>query len=183
MAIRCESGDRAGALAECERFTKVLRLELNVQPMPETLMLREAISARRGESTRCTFEPVAESLPARAAILPFVGRRTETGQLLETWSRVARGRGACVFVGGGPGVGKSRIVLEFAHAVEESGGRVLVGATGSPEAIPYESIVDALRSALPLVASLKGSIWLACIADLLPEIRARCRVVARRSAH
>ena len=49
----------------------------------------------------------------------------------------------------------------------------LIGATGSPEATPYESIVDALRSALPLVASLKASIWLACIAELLPEMRTR----------
>jgi DNA-binding SARP family transcriptional activator/tetratricopeptide (TPR) repeat protein len=174
MALRCESGDRAGALAEYERFAKLLRLELKVQPMPETLTLRETIA--RGES----FQPEAPLEPAAApsivtdsATLPFVGRQTEMGQLLETWSRAARGRGACVFVGGEPGVGKSRLILEFAHAVEERGGRVLIGATGSPEATPYESIVDALRSALPLVASLKSGMWLACIAELLPEIRAR----------
>ena len=173
MALRSESGDRAGALAEYERFTKLLRLELNVQPMPETLTLRETIARGEASQPDVSFEPATESLSTRSAILPFVGRRTEMGQLLETWSRVARGRGACVFVGGEPGVGKSRMVLEFAHAVEEGGGRVLVGATSSPEATPYESIVDALRSALPLVASLKASMWLACIAELLPEIRAR----------
>jgi DNA-binding SARP family transcriptional activator len=173
MALRYESGDRAGALAEYERFAQLLRLELNIQPMPETLTLREAITRGEASQPDKPFELIAESLSARAAILPFVGRRMEIGQLLETWSRVARGRGACVFVGGGPGVGKSRLVLEFAHAIEESGGRVLVGATGSPEATPYEGVVDALRSALPLVASLKGSIWLACIAELLPEIRMR----------
>jgi DNA-binding SARP family transcriptional activator/tetratricopeptide (TPR) repeat protein len=173
MALRYESGDRAGALAEYERFAALLRLELNVQPMPETLTLREAIT--RGESNQpgAPSEPTVESLSDGDAILPFVGRRGEMGQLLETWSRVARGRGACVFVGGEPGIGKSRLVLEFAHAVEERGGRVLVGATSSPEATPYESIVDALRSALPLVASLKGSIWLACIAELIPEVRER----------
>jgi DNA-binding SARP family transcriptional activator/tetratricopeptide (TPR) repeat protein len=173
MALRYESGDRAGALAEYERFAKLLRLELNIQPMPETLTLREAIT--RGEASRADaqFGPAAGSLADRSALLPFVGRRTEMGQLLETWSRVARGRGACVFVGGEPGVGKSRLVIEFAHGVEESGGRVLFGTTGSPEATPYESVVDALRSALPLVASLKGSLWLACVAELLPEIRTR----------
>ncbi len=174
MALRCESGDRAGALAEYERFAKLLRLELNVAPMPETLTLRETIA--RGDVSDAT----PNSNPPRChrawrirLPLPFVGRQTEMGQLIETWSRVARGRGACVFLGGEPGVGKSRLVLEFAHAVEESGGRVLIGATGSPEATPYESVVDALRSALPLVASLKGGMWLACIAELIPEIRTR----------
>jgi DNA-binding SARP family transcriptional activator/tetratricopeptide (TPR) repeat protein len=173
MAQRCESGDRAGALAEYERFAQLLRLELKVQPMAETLALRETIA--RGEATQpdAPFEAAVSSLHDRSAILPFVGRHTEMGQLLETWSRAARGRGACVFVGGEPGVGKSRMILEFAHAVEERGGRVLVGATGSPEATPYESIVDALRSALPLVASLKADISLSAVAELLPEIRAR----------
>jgi DNA-binding SARP family transcriptional activator/tetratricopeptide (TPR) repeat protein len=174
MALRCESGDRAGALAEYERFAKLLRLELKVQPMPETLTLRETIARGEVVEPNAPLELAATtSLSARSATLPFVGRQTEMGQLLETWSRVARGRGACVFVGGEPGVGKSRLILELAHAVEESGGRVLIGATGSPEATPYESIVDALRSALPLVASLKSSMWLACIAELLPEIRTR----------
>jgi DNA-binding SARP family transcriptional activator/tetratricopeptide (TPR) repeat protein len=171
MAQRNESGDRAGALAEYERFAQLLRLELNVQPMPETLALRETIA--RGEPTQPDAPFEAASTVDRSAILPFVGRRTEMGQLLEIWSRVARGRGACVFIGGEPGVGKSRLVVELAHAVEESGGRVLVGATGSPEATPYESVVDALRSALPLVASLKADISLAAVAELLPEIRGR----------
>jgi DNA-binding SARP family transcriptional activator/tetratricopeptide (TPR) repeat protein len=174
MALRCESGDRAGALAEYERFAKLLRLELKVQPMPETLTLRETIARGEVFEPNAPLEAVAPAASsARSATLPFVGRQTEMGQLLETWSRVARGRGACVFAGGEPGVGKSRLILEFAHAVEESGGRVLIGATGSPEATPYESIVDALRSALPLVASLKGGMWLSCIAELLPEIRTR----------
>ncbi len=173
MAIRCESGDRAGALAEYERFAQLLRKELNVQPMAETLALRETIARDEAGQPEAAFESAAASASVSSAILPFVGRRTEMERLLETWSRAARGRGACVFVGGEPGVGKSRMVLELAHAVEERGGRVLVGATGSPEATPYESIVDALRSALPLVVSLKASLWLACIAELLPEMRTR----------
>ncbi len=174
MALRCESGDRAGALAEYERFAKLLRLELKVQPMPETLTLRETIARGENFQPEAPLEPAATpSIVADSATLPFVGRQAEMGQLLEAWSRAARGRGACVFVGGEPGVGKSRLILEFAHAVEERGGRVLIGATGSPEATPYESIVDALRSALPLVASLKSGVWLACIAELLPEVRAR----------
>jgi DNA-binding SARP family transcriptional activator/tetratricopeptide (TPR) repeat protein len=173
MALRSESGDRAGALAEFERFAQLLRSELGVDPMPETLTVRETIA--RGDSVEgdAADDPTNPAVLSRAATLPFVGRRAELDRLLEAWSRVARGRGAFVFVGGEAGVGKSRLAIEFAHAVEERGGRVLVGATGSPEAMPYESVVDALRSALPLVASLKPTMALACVSALLPEIRAR----------
>ncbi len=175
VAIRSESGDRAGALAEYERFAARLRTELNVDPMPETVSLREAIVRGAVVQTDAAFEPAdPEKNAGHPPILPFVGRRAEIGLLLETWSRAVRGRGACVFIGGETGIGKSRLAVEFAHAVEDRGGRVLFGSTGSPESTPYESIVDALRSALPLLASLKGAdMWLACVAALLPEIRTR----------
>jgi DNA-binding SARP family transcriptional activator/tetratricopeptide (TPR) repeat protein len=172
IAMRYEAGDRAGALREYAEFAKRLRAEMGTEPMAETLSAAERVKRdeapadEAGESDRVT---VADG----SSILPFVGRHDEMERLLETWSRVARGRGACVFVGGESGIGKSRIALEFAHAVEDRGGRVLVGATGSPENVPYECIVDALRSALPLVASLKPSIALGSVATLIPEIHAR----------
>lgn len=177
IAMRYESGDRAGALSEYAGFAKRLRAEMGADPMAETAAVAERIS--RGQDT--SDEESAQERPAMAgesAVLPFVGRRGEMGRLLETWSRVARGRGACAFVGGEPGIGKSRVASEFAHAVEDLGGRVLVGTTSSPEAVPYESVADALRSALPLVASLKPSIALSSVATLLPEIHARVALPA-----
>jgi DNA-binding SARP family transcriptional activator/tetratricopeptide (TPR) repeat protein len=171
IAMRYESGDRAGALSEYSAFANRLRAELGTAPMPETAAVAERIS--RGEALAADEADEGRSARIGSALLPFVGRRDEMERLLETWSRVARGRGACAFVGGEAGIGKSRIASEFAHAVEERGGRVLFGTTSSPEAVPYESVVDALRSALPLVASLKPSISLASVAALLPEIHAR----------
>ena len=157
IAMRYELGDRAGALSEYAGFAKRLRAEMGAEPMPETAALAERIA--RGQTTDQPDGEVERPADAGAGpILPFVGRRDEMERLLETWSRVIHGHGACVFVGGETGIGKSRLVWEFAHAVEDRGGRILVGATSSPEAVPYESIVDGLRSGLPLIASLKR-IW------------------------
>ncbi len=47
MSARYESGDGAGALAEYDRFRRELRTEMNVDPMPETIALREAIGVGR----------------------------------------------------------------------------------------------------------------------------------------
>ena len=171
ISMRYESGDRAGALREYEEFANRLRAEMGTEPMAETAAVAEGIA--RGDAIAETDADDEWKAGAGSAVLPFVGRRDEMDRLLETWGRVARGRGACAFVGGESGIGKSRIALELAHAVEDRGGRVLFGATSAPEAQPYESVVDALRSALPLVASLKPSIALACVATLLPEIQVR----------
>jgi DNA-binding SARP family transcriptional activator/tetratricopeptide (TPR) repeat protein len=172
IAMRYESGDRAGALREYTEFAKRLRDEIGAEPMVETTAVAERIS--RGQAPADEDGDIERPVNAAgSAVLPFVGRRDEMERLLETWSRAARGRGACAFIGGEEGIGKSRLAFEFAHAVEDRGGRVLVGVTGSPEAVPYESVVDALRSALPLVASLKPSMALACVAALLPELHAR----------
>ena len=171
ISMRYESGDRAGALREYEEFANRLRTEMGTEPMAETAAVAEGIA--RGDAIAETDADDEWKAGAGSAVLPFVGRRDEMDRLLETWGRAARGRGACAFIGGEPGIGKSRIALELAHAVEERGGRVLFGATSAPEAQPYESVVDALRSALPLVASLKPSIALACVATLLPEIQVR----------
>ena len=47
MLLRCSSGDRAGALFCYRRFTELMREELGVEPMLETLQLNTAIC--RGE--------------------------------------------------------------------------------------------------------------------------------------
>jgi DNA-binding SARP family transcriptional activator len=186
VAMRYDSGDRAGALREYAAFAQRLRDEMNAEPMPETAAVAERIARGEaplpeGDDPGASAFGASGSRPASgtrpAATLPFVGRRGEMERLLAMWNRAAGGHGgACTFIGGESGIGKSRIARELTHAVEDRGGRVLIGATSSPEAVPYESVADALRSALPLLVSLKPGIALACVGALVPEIRARVKL-------
>jgi len=178
VAIRYESGDRAGALVEYHNFATRLQAELGVEPMPETQAVRDAIV--RDDALDAETPP--STPPAHFATLspsmPFVGRESELDLLTQAWSRAARGNGSVVFIGGESGIGKSRLALEFAHKVEEQGGRVLTGTTGMPEATPYQCIVEALRSALPLIASLHvRDVWLAALSTIVPELRAQVRTL------
>ena len=174
IALRYEAGDRAGALEEYERFERRIKEELDIEPMPETAALREAIA--RNDAATAVEDHLEESAPPAQsrATLPFVGRTAELELLVDAWNRTARSRGGVIFVGGEPGIGKSRLVAEFMRHVDERGGRIIFGATGSPETMPYQAFVEAMRSALPLIAGLRiDAVWLAVLATLLPELTAR----------
>ncbi|MFZ5916956.1 MAG: ATP-binding protein [Chloroflexota bacterium] len=184
LALRYESGDRAGAVAEYHRFVQLLRQELGVDPMPETAALYEAIVRSARLPGAVVIPPSlpggeAETQPGRGEdrsrrVLPFAGRGPEMEQLRVAWSRAARGHGSLVLVGGEAGVGKTRLAAELAAAAESQGARVLVGGTTFAEPMPYQAVIEALHSVLPLLAtpSLPRG-HLSAVAPLLPELKAR----------
>lgn len=176
VALRYESGDAAGAISEYRTFESRLREEMGVDPMPETVVLAERVVRGdiAGEDDGDAMSAPAARGDERRRLLPFAGREREIERLSEAWSRAKMQRGGIVFIGGEPGIGKSRLVREFMASVEESGGRALYGATGFPEAFPYQCLVDALREQLPLVAATDiGATWFAALTSVLPELAHR----------
>ncbi len=174
LALRYESGDAAGALSEFDRFAKRLRDELSIAPMPETLAVRDSIL--RNEAVPGALAPMPAGVmdPDRraATILPFVGRARELALLRAAWSRAARGSSSLVSIVGEAGVGKTRLTAELARIAQSEGGRVFAGTTAAPESMPYQAILEALRSALPLLlVRPPAPARRAALARVLPEIR------------
>ncbi|WP_069770477.1 AAA family ATPase [Streptomyces sp. LUP30] len=105
----------------------------------------------------------------------FVGRADELDTLNEALSRAAAGEPQALLIGGEAGVGKTRLVEEFATAacrrgaVVALGGCVEIGADGLPFA-PFSTALRALRRALPdeLAACAAGQEEE--LARLLPEL-------------
>jgi DNA-binding SARP family transcriptional activator len=173
MSIRYESGDRTSALSLFTTFASRLWSEMGVEPMPETLALRNTILANEPLASQLSLSPRESNFERHPGQLPFVGRGREIDQLRRAWQRAARGSGATVFVSGEAGIGKSRLAAEFGMEVESQGGLVLVGITSNPETQPYQALLDALRRALPLIAeSDVGVVWLSVLGTLLPELSA-----------
>ncbi|MBA2696242.1 MAG: AAA family ATPase, partial [Actinobacteria bacterium] len=83
---------------------------------------------------------------------PFVGRRAEVERLEAIWTAVEDDRRQLVFVGGEPGVGKTRLVAEAAAALREHGATVLCGACREDLDIPYRPFVAILEQALDQAA-------------------------------
>ncbi|MFG2132075.1 AAA family ATPase [Streptomyces sp. NPDC048751] len=105
----------------------------------------------------------------------FVGRADELSALHEALDRAAEGEPQAWVIGGEAGVGKTRLVEEFAAAaarrgaVVAIGGCVEIGADGLPFA-PFSTALRALRQALPddLAAAAAGQEEE--LARLLPEL-------------
>jgi DNA-binding SARP family transcriptional activator/tetratricopeptide (TPR) repeat protein len=172
MSVRYEAGDSAGALSEYDAFARRLRCELNVDPMHETSTLREAIVSGHAIDRDATpVEAEASTLPRRIAHeLPFAGREADLGAFTARWNDAAHGRGGVVAVSGEAGIGKTRLVREMAAYASAHGGRALFGTTAYPELQPYESLAEALRSALPLVALVDAPHAIATLAQIVPEL-------------
>jgi class 3 adenylate cyclase len=79
--------------------------------------------------------PLRTRLQALAAggLSPFVGRERELAALAEAAGPAAAGHGRVVALGGDAGVGKSRVVFEFAHSRALDGWLVLQGGSVSYE--------------------------------------------------
>jgi len=86
--------------------------------------------------------------PLQAAAGRMVGRTGELADLRERLAELrATGTGRLVLVSGEAGVGKSRLVREFAAGAERSGVSVLVGRA-VPDGEPYRPLVEAFGGAL-----------------------------------
>ena len=181
IAARYLAGDRAGAIAEYERFARQLRQEMGTTPMPETLALHETVLKNGPLMGETDPLPPAENTPPKeqAALLSFVGRQAEMAHLTMWWNRAARGRGGLVLLSGEAGVGKSRLARELGLLAESQGARLLYGATPPDGERPYQALTEALRAALPMLA-IPGEdpLRLSILATLLPELRQRLQLPA-----
>ena len=136
------AGDRAAALAAGERFAERLRHSLGIPPSHETRALLDGL--RRA--------PAAPMAPPRALerthATEFVGRRAELERLRASWAGVQMHRDRrLVLLAGEPGVGKTRLALQFAAAALADDATVLLGRCSEEPFAPFEPFAEALRQA------------------------------------
>jgi tetratricopeptide (TPR) repeat protein len=106
----------------------------------------------------------------------FFGRRRELEELHEALGAARAGRGRLVLVSGEPGIGKSRLVDEFAAVARDDGAAVLAGrcweAGGAPPYWPWVQILRAcLRGRDPAALRAELGAGTVDVAQMLPEIR------------
>jgi tetratricopeptide (TPR) repeat protein len=108
--------------------------------------------ARRPDTSSTVLQVSPFSLAQRTA---FSGREAERAEIRAVIDRALGGRGSVIMIGGGPGMGKSRLAMEMAEYASRVGFRCLVGhCYERDEPFPYLPFVEILESGLAQAASL-----------------------------
>ncbi|MFG6429322.1 BTAD domain-containing putative transcriptional regulator [Pelomonas parva] len=134
MRLHYRRGDRGAALAVYERLRDTLDRELGETPSPESRQLAALIEASQQlPSVLPQPAPVAVLCPPR-----LVGREAEWQAMSAAWAR-----GAPLLLLGEPGIGKSRLLADFAQA---QGLRCRVQARPGDLGVPYALLARLLRA-------------------------------------
>lgn len=172
MESRHLGGRRADALAAWASYRAALAAEVGEPPPPALRALAERIARGAAEAT-------SPSGSARAGVLaleaPLLCRTQAWDSLARAWRAARDGTGAVVVLSGEMGIGKSRLVGDFARRVETEGGATLRARSREATAgIPFATAGELLRTALDArgFAATDGD-WLAEVARLVPEVRTR----------
>lgn len=155
-------GDRSAALAAFERCAAVLRREMGVEPLPETLELLRLIE--RGEQVTLNGPAPRVEIPLSVLRPPrLLGRETEWAQIERAWTQ-----GQALFVAGLPGVGKSRLVQDF---LGSKGSLFIFEGRPGDAGIPYATHSRTCRQMLGYFPGLVLPDWVQHeLARILPEL-------------
>jgi DNA-binding SARP family transcriptional activator/predicted ATPase len=178
MRLYAQTGQRSAALRQYEECVRILKTELGVAPLAETLELFEAIKANRLFTAEKPRVPAGSDQPSAVShAYPLVGRERELQTVLRLYDRITAD-GHFVAIEGEAGIGKTRLVEEFLAQVQPRGAIVIAARGYAGELnVAYAPISEALRGVLarpPATDRLSHlpAIWLSEAARLLPELSA-----------
>ena len=154
---RC--GRQADALDVYHRVRTALASELGLDPGPALKALQLEILGQAGSldmsqgvsgSRRDIDSAPAIEAPMPIRLLPygpsvFADRHRERRALAEVLSQAANLGPRAVFVTGEPGIGKTRLVSEFAEQARGDGALVLAGRCDDGLSLPYQPFAEALE--------------------------------------
>jgi tetratricopeptide (TPR) repeat protein len=81
----------------------------------------------------------------------FAGRAGAVERISAHWAGARGGRRGVVFIGGEPGIGKTRLAAEVARTADQGEAIVVVGRCAQENGLAYQPVVDVVRALVPCV--------------------------------
>ncbi|GIW33959.1 AAA family ATPase [Meiothermus sp.] len=160
MRLHALLGEREAALARFARLKDLLRYELHLEPLPETLELARQIEQG---TLAAPPPPPAPTGIGLALDPPLIGREAEWARMEAAWAA-----GQAIYLCGPAGVGKTRLMQEFAR---HKGPLFLLQAQPGDSGIPYAFYTRAIRQSLAQFPGLELPPWARReLARLVPEL-------------
>jgi DNA-binding SARP family transcriptional activator len=135
MVLYATTGTRDKAVRQFHVCRDVLRRELGLAPEEATVAVFHDVLAnripRRPEFEREVIDCGQPASAEHAGDTPFVGRESVLRHLGEQLTRADEGSGGMIVLSGEAGVGKTRLVREFATEALRRGAAVLWGGSGA----------------------------------------------------
>lgn len=168
------SGDRSAALRQFETCVVTLERELGVSPLPETRAVYQAALAGRLLPAPSVILPPPEwaTLPSLEA--PLVGRQPAWRQLDQAYLSARASHGEFVLLSGEPGIGKSRLLQEFATKLAAEATIVVGTGYEDERSCPFLPLIEALTPHLPnlnLTLPALEPLELAILIELWPDLQ------------
>jgi DNA-binding SARP family transcriptional activator len=180
MQLHLEAGNRAAALEAYRACRAALQRELGIEPSNETQELALRLRQGPSEESKPGGPPQQTEPQARASTVPlqhwlttlesnglenvpFIGREREWAALEAAWNT-----NQVIYISGEPGVGKTRLALEFARSRG-----IFVTLRGRPTDanVPYALIARAIRAVAADRPNLEYPLWARReLSRLVPEL-------------
>ena len=171
MLLQADLGDRAGAVSTYHHCASVLERELGVIPDPATRQAYRRLMADGDPASASLPGPQPDAPRSGFAAAQLVGRLRELGLLQDLWRAAAAGRPSLALVGGGAGVGKTRLVAEIADMARRQGAVVASSQCfGTSGRLALAPVADWLRNPAVQAAAAAGldPAWRAEVGRLVP---------------
>jgi tetratricopeptide (TPR) repeat protein len=160
MRLHAKLGDRVAALEAFDRFEQILKSELGLQPLPETIALARRIEVVQDDEP--APQPETPNSP-RLERPPLVGRDV-------AWSWLEQPHSGVRLLFAESGVGKTRLATDFART---RGFTFTMRGFEAASSTPLYPIAEALRSRLEQDSSWLEDLdpgWRREAARLVPEL-------------
>ncbi len=188
IEVHGRRGNAAEATLAYDRLRVFLRDELGTVPSSAISALHEELlrEGSLGPPAPLADTPVATAAATEAAQLPlpviggapaatpFVGREDELQRLRVPWLEASMSQRRLALLVGEAGVGKTRLVTQFAAEVHRAGAAVLYGRCEEEPLRSYQPFIEALRHELRyggLLADAGAASDLEELARIMPEAR------------
>ncbi len=163
------------ALFQYERLQALLAEELETEPSPETVALRDEIAAAQVKGDR-PFTPVpASPLFEPGMSKELVGRLDERAAMVRRLDEALVGRGGVILVEGESGVGKTHFFTQLAEDANWRGLGTLWGECDPGMRRPYEALRAALDRVMTphraeQIGEVVGGVWLREASKVVPRL-------------